>query len=341
MAGPAAVRRDNARVPDQVYQQHAGAWTLTHATPSAARAGATWVVVESLDGLPAAARAWGLDDHTVGMIEHRVATLTGEASARTAYAHVDRSPAGDLLMSTPTTRYDEETRDVFTGEVTTVWCPDLVLTAEVGSAAALTRAAERLTDGVPTPDSGVREVLAALLFSVLAQASEVELGLGEAVAATERLVFSPERFDPVQRIYDLKREIAEARRALSPLMAALPEFEAQADDERGKRHAWTWLDNVQGTVDRLDRHLVGHDELLRDMLSAHLAQVGVRQNEDMRKISAWAAMITVPTLIAGIYGMNFQHMPELTWTVGYPLVVVFMVAICWVLYRAFRRSGWL
>ena len=219
--------------------------------------------------------------------------------------------------------------------------PDLVLTAEVGSARILSRAAERLVAGVPTPDTGSREVLAALLFTVLAQASEVELGLGEAVDATERVVFSPDETDPVQQIYDLKREIAEARRALSPLMAALPEFEAQADDEKGPRRAWTWLDNVQATVDRLDRHLVGHDELLRDMLSAHLAQVGVRQNEDMRKISAWAAMITVPTLIAGIYGMNFQHMPELTWAVGYPLVIVLMAGVCAVLYRAFRRSGWL
>jgi magnesium transporter len=155
------------------------------------------------------------------------------------------------------------------------------------------------------------------------------------------VVFSPHRVDPVQRIYDLKREIAEARRALSPLMAALPEFEAQADDERNERRAWTWLDNVQSTVDRLDRHLAGHDELLRDMLSAHLAQVSVRQNEDMRKISAWAAMIAVPTLIVGIYGMNFHHMPELGWTLGYPLALVFMAGICLWLYRAFRKSGWL
>ena len=328
-------------MPDEVYQQPDSAWVRTDAAPSPRSTGPTWVVVDELAGLPAAARAWGLDDHTVRMLEHRVASLTSPESARIAYAHVDRSPSGDLLMSTPTTWYDEATRQVSTGEVTTVVCPNLVLTAEAGEARTLAKAAERLVDGVPTPDSGAREVLAALLFAVLGQASEVELGLGEAVSATERLVFSPDHVDPVQRIYDLKREIAEARRALSPLMAALPEFEAQADEEAGERHAWTWLDNVQSTVDRLDRHLVGHDELLRDMLSAHLAQVSVRQNEDMRKISAWAAMIAVPTLIVGIYGMNFHHMPELTWTFGYPLAIVVMAGICGVLYRAFRKSGWL
>jgi len=328
-------------VPDEVYQQPDSAWVRTDAPASPAATSPTWVVVHDLAGMPAAARAWGLDERTVRMLEHRVETLTSPDSARLAFAHVDRSPAGDILMSTPTCWYDEATREVSTGEVTTVVCPSLVLTAEAGEAGTLAKAAKRLVGGVPTPDSGAREVLAALLFAVLGQASEVELGLGEAVAATERLVFSHERLDPLQRIYDLKREIAETRRALSPLMAALPEFEAQADDERTERRAWTWLDNVQSTVDRLDRHLVGHDELLRDMLSAHLAQVSVRQNEDMRKISAWAAMIAVPTLIVGIYGMNFHHMPELTWTIGYPLALVFMAGICLWLYRAFRKSGWL
>jgi len=328
-------------VPDEVYQQRGEAWVRTDAADSPDRTGPTWVVVHDLADLPAVARAWGLDDHTVAMLAHRVATLTSADSPRTAYAHVDRSPAGDLLMSTPTTWFDETTRQVSTGEVTTVSCPDLVLTAEAGPGGVLSRVVDRLTDGIPTPDSGAREVLAALLFTVLGQASEVELGLGEAVQATERLVFSQHHADPVQQIYDLKREIAEARRALSPLMAALPEFEALADDERVQRHGWTWLDNVQATVDRLDRHLVGHDELLRDMLSAHLAQVSVRQNEDTRKISAWAAMIAVPTLIVGIYGMNFHHMPELTWTFGYPLALAVMAGICWWLYRAFRKSGWL
>jgi magnesium transporter len=67
----------------------------------------------------------------------------------------------------------------------------------------------------------------------------------------------------------------------------------------------------------------------------------VRQNDDMRKISAWAAMITVPTALAGIWGMNFKHMPELSWRFGYPLALLVMVVVCVVLFRAFRRSGWL
>ncbi|MGB5952793.1 MAG: CorA family divalent cation transporter, partial [Ornithinimicrobium sp.] len=88
-------------------------------------------------------------------------------------------------------------------------------------------------------------------------------------------------------------------------------------------------------------HIDSYDNLLTDVLNAHLAQVGVQQNDDMRKISAWVAIAAVPTLLAGVFGMNFQHMPGLGWTWGYPLALLLMLSICLALYRAFRRSGWL
>jgi magnesium transporter len=76
-------------------------------------------------------------------------------------------------------------------------------------------------------------------------------------------------------------------------------------------------------------------------VNANLAQVSVVQNEDMRKISAWVAIAAVPTMLAGIYGMNFTHMPELHWRFGYGLVVLVMLSACFGLYRAFKRNGWL
>jgi magnesium transporter len=88
-------------------------------------------------------------------------------------------------------------------------------------------------------------------------------------------------------------------------------------------------------------HVESYDRLLTDILSAHLAQISVQQNSDMRKISAWVAIAAVPTMIAGIYGMNFENMPELHWGYGYYLAVALMALICVGLYRAFRRSGWL
>jgi magnesium transporter len=95
-------------------------------------------------------------------------------------------------------------------------------------------------------------------------------------------------------------------------------------------------DAVASLADSVDSLASG-----RHALVANLTQASVRQNEDVRKISAWAAIIAVPTMIAGIYGMNFEHMPELGWTVGYPLVVAVMLLVCGLRYRRFRRSGWL
>jgi magnesium transporter len=82
-------------------------------------------------------------------------------------------------------------------------------------------------------------------------------------------------------------------------------------------------------------------DLLTSVLTANLTQVTVRQNEDVRKISAWAAVIAVPTMIAGLYGMNFEHMPELGWRFGYPVTIALIAAACFALYRYFRRIGWL
>ena len=88
-------------------------------------------------------------------------------------------------------------------------------------------------------------------------------------------------------------------------------------------------------------HIESFDRLLTDVLHAHLARVGVSQNEDMRKISAWVAIAAMPTMIAGIYGMNFEHMPELGWKFGYPMALGIMALVCFVLHRLFRKSGWL
>jgi magnesium transporter len=98
---------------------------------------------------------------------------------------------------------------------------------------------------------------------------------------------------------------------------------------------------VHDHLQRLTSHVVSYRELLTNVLAANLTQVSIRQNEDVRKISAWAAIIAVPTLITGIYGMNFEHMPELTWRVGYPGALALMALVCLGLYRYFHKVGWL
>ena len=88
-------------------------------------------------------------------------------------------------------------------------------------------------------------------------------------------------------------------------------------------------------------HIVTYDELLTDLVAAALAHTGLQQNADMRKISAWVAIVAVPTMIAGIYGMNFENMPELSWHWGYPAVLLLMFGVCAFLYVTFRRNNWL
>jgi len=99
--------------------------------------------------------------------------------------------------------------------------------------------------------------------------------------------------------------------------------------------------DVSDHLDRVREQVQSFDELLSSILQAALARLSVSENEDMRKISAWVSLAAVPTMIAGIYGMNFEHMPELGQIWGYPVVVAGMATICGALYRGFKRNGWL
>lgn len=304
--------------------------------PSGART--TWVVTDDLDGLVAATHALTRDPRTATLLDRHVRHGRGDRP----HARVDRGGDGQVVLTAPTVAFDARTRAVHTGWITCVLCPDVVVMTEQGGAGVLAAAAARLEDDVPDPDEGAYAVVAAVMLVLVQTASDVEIEIGDAVARIERTVFSPHASgDVLSEVYGLKREIAEARRALGPTGAVLPDLDdAWAEHAHGRRSP-AWLRRVQAGVERIDRHLDGHDGLLGDMVAVHLAQVSVRQNEDMRKISAWAAMIAVPTLVAGVYGMNFRHMPELGWTFGYPLAVLVMTGACLALWRAFRRSGWL
>jgi magnesium transporter len=142
------------------------------------------------------------------------------------------------------------------------------------------------------------------------------------------------------RIYKLKREIAEMRRAVLPLkepMRLLAEGRVAGIDEETKPFFADVYDHVARTADAID----GLDNLLTAAFQGHLARISVQQNEDMRKISAGVALAAVPTLIAGVYGMNFEHMPELGWQFGYAYAIGLMGLIVWALWVFFKKSGWL
>jgi magnesium transporter len=132
----------------------------------------------------------------------------------------------------------------------------------------------------------------------------------------------------------------EFKRTVLPLqrpLASLASGQATEIPKEIRKYFRDVNDHLSRTVEQV----MYFDDLLNSVLSARLAQVSVDQNNDMRKIAAWAGIAAVWTAIAGIYGMNFEFMPELHWTYGYPVVLAVMVTISLVLYRAFRRSGWL
>ncbi|WP_263121037.1 CorA family divalent cation transporter [Cellulomonas fimi] len=304
---------------------------------------AAWVHVGALDELADAARQAGIPESAV----RRSVDVPG--ARRPRRAQLRKLPGGGRFLLSPTLHWDADTQDVSTGWWACLVVDDVTLTAEEGPADLLHDVLERLAGDEHLPEQPGTQVFAAALIALVGRAADVEVGIGEAVADTEAVIFGPRATgDPAQVVYDLKREIAEARRSLVPLLAAFPELIADSEESAETRHArgtatrtMRWMRRLDTALDKVDRHLDSHDALLGDMLSVYLSQVSVRQNEDMRKISAWAAIIAVPTLIAGIYGMNFRHMPELHWLAGYPLSLVVMAGSAFVLFRLFKRSGWL
>jgi magnesium transporter len=177
--------------------------------------------------------------------------------------------------------------------------------------------------------------------------AQVIEAVGEDIDDIESRVFSGDRTDHAERIYKLKREVLEFRRAVTPLADPMQRL-AEGRVASVAKDAQPYFRDVYDHVLRASDAIDAYDKLLSDVLSADLAQVAVRQsevavrqNEDMRKISAWAAIALVPTAIAGIYGMNFDFMPELGWRFGYFIVLGFIFIVCVVLHRLFRQNGWL
>jgi magnesium transporter len=164
--------------------------------------------------------------------------------------------------------------------------------------------------------------------------------LEEDVDEVETSVFSTQRTNDSARIYTLKREIAEVRRAVMPLREPMRRFATGAVpgiDEASAPFFRDVLDHLNRVAETVD----GLDQLLSTAFDAHLAQISVQQNEDMRKISAGVGLVAAPTLIAGVYGMNFTHMPELGWQFGYGFAMALMVLTVAGLWVFFKRSGWL
>jgi magnesium transporter len=246
-----------------------------------------------------------------------------------------------IFVVLKTLRYVEETSDVETGEVMVFLGDRFVVTVRKGEANPLASVRRRLEADPEQLRHGEISVLHAVMDSIVDNYVSIDSELQTDLEQIEEAVFSNNRQVDSQTIYRLKREVLEFRRAAVPLSGPLHMLHDGSRSPVPSKEVRLLLRDVADHLLRVIDHVESYDRLLTDVLNAHLAQISVQQNSDMRKISAWVAIAAVPTMLAGIYGMNFKHMPELTHTWGYPAVLTLMAAVCFSLYRAFRRSGWL
>jgi magnesium transporter len=245
-----------------------------------------------------------------------------------------------IFLVLKTLWYVDEHDAVETGEINLFVGRDFVISVRHGEGTQLHTARMDLEQQTAVLGHGPSAVVYAICDRVVDSYEEVGRALEIDVDEVEASVFSTERTHDSRRIYVLKRELAEMRRAVNPLKEPMKRF-ATGSVPTVSQEAAPFFRDVADHLIRVSETIETLDSLLSTAFDAHLARIGVEQNEDMRKISAWVAIAAVGTLVAGVYGMNFTHMPELSWRYGYPYALGLMVVSAVALYRLFKKSGWL
>ncbi|MER7899926.1 magnesium/cobalt transporter CorA [Streptomyces sp. NPDC096046] len=244
--------------------------------------------------------------------------------------------------------YEPRSDTVSSGEIMIFLGDSFVVTVRHGEGSPLKAVRGRLEQEPELLAKGPTAVLYAVADATVDHYLDVATELQTDLEGLEAEVFSPAgggSRNTASRIYDFKRQVLEFRRATGPLASPMSRLAGTASmgvtvpfvDDRAR----PFFRDVSDHLTRVNESVESLDRLVSDILSAHLAQMSVRQNDDMRKISAWAAMAAIPTMLAGIYGMNFEHMPELRWVWSYPALLVLMAALEVMIFRLFKRRGWL
>ena len=238
-----------------------------------------------------------------------------------------------------TAHYHDETEEVHFGEIHVFVGQSYVIAVRHGEGSELRTARQRIEARPELLRHGPAAVVWAIVDKVVDDYSPVVEGIDNDVEEVEESIFG-QRDDSTERIYFLKREAIRFHRAVGPLLGPLQAIEQGAFpgmDDQLRRYFRDVADHAR----RVDEQVMGQRELLTSVLEANLALLSVGQNAIVRSISAWAAIIAVPTFIASVYGMNFEHMPELGSTIGYPVTLGVMLISVIALYRFFRRIDWL
>lgn len=240
-----------------------------------------------------------------------------------------------LFMSIKTVTYDND--DIETAEINVFLGANYLLTVRHGKGHDLRAVRQRAETQDHELEHGPTAALYAVVDSVVDDYEKVAAELEIDVQEIEISVFSTSRTSDSSRIYRLKREALEFRRAVMPLREPVNRFASGAMPEDARPYFRDIGDHLSRVAESID----ATDHLLDNALHAHIAQLSIQQNDDMRKLAAGATLFAVPTMIGGIYGMNFEHMPELTWTLGYPMAVGTMLLLCVYIVWRFKKSGWL
>jgi magnesium transporter len=235
-------------------------------------------------------------------------------------------------------RYVDPKEVIEVGELSIFLAPGFVITVRHGSSD-LAPVRERLESRPDLLRQGPGAVLYRIVDHVVDGYIEAAQGFDEDVREVELQVFG-EGQNPTERIYRLEREVLEFQAAAGPLGEAVEQL-CSGNFPVIPSTLHEYFRDVEDHLRRVTTRIESFRQLLDSALEANLTQVSMRQNEDMRTISAWVAIAAVPTMVAGLYGMNFDHMPELRWTFGYPLVLAVILAACLYLYWRFKRAGWL
>jgi magnesium transporter len=247
-----------------------------------------------------------------------------------------------IFLVFKTARYDDEAEAIEFAEILMFAGDRFVITVRHGTASALTPVRRELEADPDRLALGPIAVVHAILDRVVDDYRPVLDGLDHDIVEIEGQVFSPERGDPAMRIYKLRRQVLDMYRNVEPLIEPLERLQTgkhpfgAAEVELGP-----YFRDIHDHLRREVARIEIQRDLLSEVLNVNLTRVSVQQNEDMRRISGWVAIAAVPTMLAGLWGMNFEHMPELDEWWGYPLALLIMAGTALFLFRWLRRRHWI
>src|SRR5690606_4724563 len=259
-----------------------------------------------------------------------------------------------LFVVLKSARYVDRREEVEFSEIHVYVGKDFVVTVRHGEGSELTRVRRRMESDPELLALGPEAILYAIMDRVVDDYAPVVRGLENDIDEIETEMFSDD-MDITRRTYELSREVIEFQRATKPLVAMVSQLIAGAPKYGTPDELVEYLRDVQDHAIQVQEQVGGMRELLQNILNTNIAVVTLQQNvetkpmteaslaqnDEVKKISSWAAILFTPTLIGTIYGMNFVHMPELDWRFGYPMALGLMLVVGFVMWAWFRRNGWL